>query len=60
MLVFYLNLLNELWKRDIMRGFSNILSLFHNKFDKFNSTGAQMSDSTYLMTREIAFLTCKR
>ena len=35
-----LNLLSELWKRDQMRGLSNILSLFHDKFNKFNNTGA--------------------
>ena len=31
-----LNLLNELGKRDIMRGLPSILSLFRNEFDKFN------------------------
>ena len=31
-----LNLLNKL--SDEMRGLSNILSLFHNKFNKFNNT----------------------
>ena len=30
-----LNLLNELRKRDKMRGLPSILSLFGNKFDKF-------------------------
>ena len=35
-----LNLLNKLGKRDQMRGLPSILSLFHNKFDKFNNTGA--------------------
>ena len=35
-----LNLLNELRKRDKMRGLSTILSLFHNAFNKFNNTGA--------------------
>ena len=35
-----LNLLNELGKRDKMRGLLSILSLFHNKFDKFNYTRA--------------------
>ena len=33
-----LNLLNELRKRDKMRG----LSLFRNEFNKCNNTGAQM------------------
>ena len=35
-----LNLLNELKKRDKMRGLPCILYLFRNKFDKFNNTGA--------------------
>ena len=35
-----LNLLNELRKRGKMRGLPSILSLFHNKFNKFNNTGA--------------------
>ena len=33
-----LNLLNELRKRDKMRGFPSILSIFRNQFDKFNNT----------------------
>ena len=33
-----LNSLNELGKRDKMRGLSSILSLFHNQFNKFNNT----------------------
>ena len=37
-----LNLLNELRKRDKMLGLPIILSLFHNKFNKFNNTGARM------------------
>ena len=37
-----LNLLNELGKRDKMRGLPRILSLFHNEFNKFNNTGARM------------------
>ena len=35
-----LNLLNELGKRDKMRGLPSILYLFHNKFNKFNNTRA--------------------
>ena len=35
-----LNLLNELGNRDKMRGLQSILSLFRNKFNKFNNTGA--------------------
>ena len=45
-----LNLLNELGKSDKMRGLPSILSLFHNKFNKFNITGACMLDSIYHMT----------
>ena len=48
-----LNLLNELGKSDKMRGLSSILSLFRNKFNKFNSTGARMLDSIYHMTFKI-------
>ena len=33
-----LNLLNELRKRDKMRGLPSILSLFRNEFNKFNNT----------------------
>ena len=32
------NLLNEMGKRDKMRGLSSILSLFRNEFNKFNNT----------------------
>ena len=39
-----LNLLNELGKRDKMRG---------NEFDKFNNTQAQMLDSIYHMTNAL-------
>ena len=35
-----LNLLNNLRESDKMRGLPSILSLFHNKFNKFNKTGA--------------------
>ena len=42
-----LNILNELGKRDEMRGLPSILSLFHNEFNKFNNIGAQMLDSIY-------------
>ena len=37
-----LNLLNEFWKRDNMRGLQRILSLLRNYFIKFNSTGSQL------------------
>ena len=42
-----LNLLNELGKRDKMRGLLSILSLFRNEFNKFNNTRARMLDSIY-------------
>ena len=45
-----LNLLNELGKRDKMRGLSSILSLFRNEFNKLNNTRARMLDSVYHMT----------
>ena len=44
-----LNLLNELEKRDKMRGLPSILSLFRNEFNKFNNTRALMLDSNYHM-----------
>ena len=42
--------LKELGKRDKMRGLPSILSLFCNKFSKFNHTRAQMLNSIYHMT----------
>ena len=48
-----LNLL-ELGKRDEMRGLPSNLSLFRNKFNKFNNTRARMLDSIYAMTFKIA------
>ena len=48
-----LNLLNELGKRDKMRGLPSILSLFRNEFNKFNNTGARMLDSIYHMTNTL-------
>ena len=45
-----LNLLNEFEKSDKMGGLPSILSLFHNKLNKFNKTGARMLDSIYHMT----------
>ena len=48
-----LNLLNELGKRDKMRGLPSILSLFRNEFNKFNNTRARMLDSIYHMTLKI-------
>ena len=52
-----LNLLNELRKRDKMRGLSSILSLFHNEFNKFNNTAAGMLDYIYHMTLKLLKIT---
>ena len=41
-------LLNELGKRDKMRGLPSILSLFRNEFNKFNNTRAQIIIRFYL------------
>ena len=48
-----LNLLNELGKRDKIRGLPSILSLFRKEFNKFNNTGARMLDSIYHMTLKL-------
>ena len=48
-----LNLLDELEKRDKMRGLPSILSLFRNEFNKFNNTRARMLDSIYHMTNTL-------
>ena len=45
-----LNLLDELGKRDKMRGLTSILSLFLNEFYEFNNTRARMLDFIYHMT----------
>ena len=52
-----LNLLNELGKRDKMRGLPSNLSLFRNEFNKFINTRAQMLDSIYHM---IKFHFCRK
>ena len=42
-----------------MRGLPSIISVFRNKFNKFNNTGARMLDSIHhmiLKILEIAFL----
>ena len=51
-----LNLLNELGKRDKMRGLPSILSLFRNEFNKFNNSRARMLDSIYHMTLSVKTL----
>ena len=48
-----LNLLNELRKRDKMRGLWSISSLFGNVFNKFNNTRGRMLDSIYHMTNTL-------
>ena len=50
-----LNLLNELRKRDKMRGLPSILSLYRNEFNKFNNTRARMLDSIYKITLKSQF-----
>ena len=45
-----LDFLNELRKRDKMRGLLSILSLFRKEFNKFNNTRARMLDSIYHIT----------
>ena len=50
-----LNLLNELRKRDKMRGLPSILSLYRNKFNKLNNTRARMVDAIYHMTNTWKF-----
>ena len=45
-----LNLLNNLRKRDKMRGLPSILCLFRNEFNKFNNIVARMLDSISRMT----------
>ena len=45
-----LNLLNELGKRDKMRGLPSILSLFRDTLNKFNNTKTRILDSIYHMT----------
>ena len=50
---FLLNSLNELGKRDKMRGLPSILSLFRDEFNKFNNTRARMLDSFYHMTNTL-------
>ena len=43
-----LNLSNHFRKSDKMLGLPSILSLFCNKFDKFNNTGARKNVRFYL------------
>ena len=52
-LIVLLNLSNKLGKRDKMRGLPRILSLFRNKINRFNYTGAGMLYSIYHMTLKL-------
>ena len=45
-----LNLLNELGKKDKIRGLPSILPFFRSEFNIFNNTGSCMLDSIYQMT----------
>ena len=49
----FIDLLNKLRKRDKMQGLLSILSLFRNKFNKFNNTGARILDSINPMTLKL-------
>ena len=40
-------------KRDEMRGLPRILSLFRDKLNKFNNTGARLSGSIYCLTLKL-------
>ena len=51
-----LNSFNELKKRYKIRGLPSILSLFCNKFNKFNNTRARMLDYIYQMTLRLHVL----
>ena len=48
-----LSLYNKLEKSDKLRGLPRILSLFCNKFNKFDNTGARMLGSIYHMTLKL-------
>ena len=53
-------MLNELGKRDKMRGLPSILSLFRNEFNKFNNYNKRTNVRFYLSYykhSEISFLT---
>ena len=52
-----LNLLNELGKKTRCEALPSILSVFPNKLNKFNNTGAQMQDSIHHMTLKSHFIT---
>ena len=51
-----LNLLNGLGKKIRCEALPSIFSVFLNKFNKFNNTGARMQDSIYHMTLNLHFI----
>ena len=51
-----LNLLNELRKRDKMRGLSSILSLLRNEINNSNKTGSRMVDFIYHTTLKLLLI----
>ena len=51
-----LNLLKELGKKTRREALPSILSVFPDKFNKFNNTGARMQDSIYHMTLKSHFI----
>ena len=55
-----LNLLNELGKKDKMRGLPSILSLFRNESNKLNNTRSCMLDSIYHMTNTLKSHFCRK
>ena len=55
-----LNLLNELRNGDKMRGLPIILSLFRNKFNKFNNTGAHLSYDIKITVALKSHFWCKK
>ena len=46
----FIEFINELGKRDKMRGLPSILSIFRNELNKFNNTRARILYSFYHMT----------
>ena len=52
--------MNELRKRDKMRGLPSILSLFRNGFNKFNETRARIEDSIYHMKLNMTLKNLKK
>ena len=51
-----LNLLKELGKKIRCEAVQTILSVFPNKFNKLNNTGARKQDSIYHMTLKSHFI----